>query len=347
MATRNYSNNSTVARLSGSATSASTSLPLVSFAGFPTPPFTAAIERGTEQEEVVLVTAVVGSTVTVTRGYDGTTAKSHTAGADFLHVTVAKDYDEANTHINTTLGVHGRSSALVGVSDTQTLTNKTLSAPVLQSPTVTGVAALNGGATATTFSTTGLASLASARVTAAPAVDTDITNRLYVDGKDTALGVRIDGVKTTADGVKVKTDAATAAATVNTLVLRDVNGLSRFVKATATTAPAAVDELTRKDYVDQAITAALFARVRSVKDQFIGSIGPNRDQTFGVVVPPDKAFAHTNWAIVANAHEGFGDARIHTLETNVTGNNTFQVRVRSEFFGGNVNVNISYVMVAI
>jgi hypothetical protein len=66
---------------------------------------------------VVLITAVSSSTVTATRGYDGTTPKSHAAGATFTHTTVAKDFDEANAHVNAATGVHGLAGGLVGTTD--------------------------------------------------------------------------------------------------------------------------------------------------------------------------------------------------------------------------------------
>jgi len=59
------------------------------------------MERGTANEEVILVTASADSThFTCTRGYDGTTGKAHANATSFEHVVVGQDYDEANAHIN-------------------------------------------------------------------------------------------------------------------------------------------------------------------------------------------------------------------------------------------------------
>jgi len=57
----------------------------------------------------VTVTNVSGTTLTVTRGVDGTSAVSHNAGASFSHGVSARDFDEANSHVNdTTTDVHSQ-----------------------------------------------------------------------------------------------------------------------------------------------------------------------------------------------------------------------------------------------
>jgi hypothetical protein len=76
----------------------------------------------------VEVTSAAGTTLTVTRGVDGTTAFSHNIAAEVVHGITARDVAEPNTHINANSGVHGATGAVVGATDTQTLTNKTISA---------------------------------------------------------------------------------------------------------------------------------------------------------------------------------------------------------------------------
>jgi hypothetical protein len=63
-------------------------------------PYTAIIDPDTASEEVVEVTAAAGTTLTVTRGVDGTSAVSHNAGAVFRHGVSARDFDEANAFVN-------------------------------------------------------------------------------------------------------------------------------------------------------------------------------------------------------------------------------------------------------
>ena len=109
-------------------------LTVASFSGFPPNfPFTIIIDRDTIDEEVAECTGVSGSTLTVTRGVDGTTAVSHAVGAQVEHGVSAREFRESRQHEGNTENVHGLGfgSQLVGTLETQTLTNKTLAAPML------------------------------------------------------------------------------------------------------------------------------------------------------------------------------------------------------------------------
>ncbi len=102
MSRRNYSATSQPVTLTSGVTNSATSLPVSSTGGLPAAPFTIAIEKGTVNQEVCLVTAVPDSnTLTVTRGHDGTTAVAHVSGKPVEHAVTAQDYDEANEFINT------------------------------------------------------------------------------------------------------------------------------------------------------------------------------------------------------------------------------------------------------
>jgi hypothetical protein len=85
-----------------------TTFSVVAVSGWPSSfPYTLIIDQDTVNEEVVTVTARTGTTLTVTRGVDGTTAAAHSAGAAVNHGVSARDFDEPNDHVNdNTTDVH-------------------------------------------------------------------------------------------------------------------------------------------------------------------------------------------------------------------------------------------------
>lgn len=97
--------------------------------GYPSSyPFTIAINEGLVDEELCEVTDISGSTWTVTRGVDGSTPTDHTSGATITHVSSARDFQEPQNHIAASSAVHGLTGSVVGTTDTQALTNKTIDA---------------------------------------------------------------------------------------------------------------------------------------------------------------------------------------------------------------------------
>jgi hypothetical protein len=138
MPTRYYSNTAADTTLSTSMTNVQTTITVVSASGFPSSfPFTLVVEPGAANAEIVTVTSLSsGTTYNITRGVDGTSAVAHTSGVPVRHMITARDFTEWQTHTDAT-SAHGVAGAVVGTTDTQTLSGKTLSSPTL-SGTMTG-----------------------------------------------------------------------------------------------------------------------------------------------------------------------------------------------------------------
>lgn len=128
--TWHYSNTSVQTTLSAPVAPGDTSITIVDTSGLPvTFPFSLTLDYQLSTAEVVTVTNLVGSTLTVTRGQDGTSAQSHSSGGPVAHGVVARDVQEPQDHIASSQNIHGVGSgnAVVGTDTTQTLTNKTVS----------------------------------------------------------------------------------------------------------------------------------------------------------------------------------------------------------------------------
>lgn len=100
MSVRNYSNTAPVQALTSGVSAGAVVLPVTSTTGWPSTPFTLAMDRGLSTEEVCLCTAMASNSFTVTRGYDGTTAQTHSLGASVELCVSSIDYAEANAHAN-------------------------------------------------------------------------------------------------------------------------------------------------------------------------------------------------------------------------------------------------------
>jgi len=158
MTIRQYSSRSQQTTLTGAITSGATSMTVVSGTGLlggVTIPagrtFTIVIDPDTALEEIVNATAVSTNTFTIVRAIDGSSAQDHSAGAVVRHMAIGRDYRDANLHANastsyndgsgnavTLHGIGAGEGDVVGTLKTQTLTNKTLTAPTISDPVFTG-----------------------------------------------------------------------------------------------------------------------------------------------------------------------------------------------------------------
>jgi hypothetical protein len=103
MARRYHVSNAVPTTLAADIDAAVTSLTVAANSGYSTfYPFTIIVDKSTASEEVMSVTNTSGTVFTVIRGYDGSTARTHTLGANVDHGVSAIDFEESNVFLNGT-----------------------------------------------------------------------------------------------------------------------------------------------------------------------------------------------------------------------------------------------------
>lgn len=263
MSQRNYNNITTPGSLTGPVASSATTLPVTGFTQYPTPPFTITVDRNTATEEICLVTAVTGTNLTVTRGFDGTAGFSHSAGAMVEHTAGAIEYTEANTHNNATSGVHGTTGLLVGAEGAQSLFDKTLVSPVLAASATDGDAAVaqippgaearnlyrginSAGADVATIDSSGNATFAGHSVTSMNSrLSTAEGTISSYSSSISSLNTSVSSNSSAITSLQSSVNGATSAGTANTIVKRDA---SSQINVNAT--PTATTHAASKSYVD-------------------------------------------------------------------------------------------------
>ena len=162
MASRYYSAVAQDTTITSTITGSSTTVAVAGTTGYPGSsswPFVLALDYNTSAEELVLVTNVSGLTLTITRGFNGTSAVSHNAGAVVRHVITAQDLTDAQTHYDKALsaGAHGVTGALATFLGSTTSANLAAvvsdetgsgslvfgTSPTIASPVITGT--INAG----------------------------------------------------------------------------------------------------------------------------------------------------------------------------------------------------------
>lgn len=158
---RNYSSVVEPKALTTNITSSSaTQITLNNVTGLPSAPYVLVINPDTAKEEVVLVTVdqtgVTSPTLKVQRGIEanggvGVARDDHTIGDIVKHMIVGSDLQIVHDHTDNT-SAHDATGGVVGLTKTQTLTNKTIN---LTSNTLTGTKAqFNAAVSDADFATT-------------------------------------------------------------------------------------------------------------------------------------------------------------------------------------------------
>jgi hypothetical protein len=258
---RYYSSTAVETALSGSIPAqaqgaANTAFIVASVSGFPSNyPYTLIVDPDTSKEEVVTVTAGSGTTLSVTRGSDSTQGVAHSAGAVVRHGVSGRDFREAETHIaargydidQTILDlanqthVHGIVTAegvVVGTLKAQTLTQKTLTTPIINGATITGtVTATSATFTSPTISGSPvITGLSSAGMVASSATPKDYVDSILGSATSAAISAASAAVSATSAATSATSSANSATASASSA---SASATSASAAATSATSAAA------------------------------------------------------------------------------------------------------------
>jgi hypothetical protein len=242
--TRYYSSTAAKTTLSSAVDSGSTSLQLAAASGLPSQyPFTLILEKDTANEEIIDVTGLVGSAYTVTRGVDGSTAKSHSVGATVEHGVSGRDYSDSRSHEAAT-SAHGVTGDIVGTGGAQTLTGKTLTTATLGSDMSAGGFKITNLATPTSssdavrkdFADAQVAAASTSAASAATSATSAATSATSASNSATASASSASAAATSASSAAT---SATAAATSAASALTSQTAAATSASSAATSATAA------------------------------------------------------------------------------------------------------------
>jgi len=248
-----------------------TSVAVISVSGFPsTVPYTLILDPDGSKEEVVTVTAASSTTLTITRGQDGTPAVAHAAGTSVRHGVSGRDFKEEQTHIaargydaDTAIlssarqtHVHGLVSgdgSIVGSDQSVTLTRKTLTTPTINGATITGTVTAStatfasptlttptvNGATITGTVTASTATIASPTISSPTINGTPVITGLSSVGMSTSSATPKSYVDAILGSATAASTSATSAATSATSAATSATSAAASASASASSASAA------------------------------------------------------------------------------------------------------------
>jgi hypothetical protein len=277
MTVRKYSSRAQQTTLSAPITSTAGTMSVVNGASLMggktltgTQTYTVVIDPDTSLEEIVDVTVYsTGNTLNITRGVDGPTpgtGSAHSAGAVVRHMAIGRDYQDANDHQEASTGVHGITGAVLGTTDTQTITNKTIAAG---SNTISGItSAMITDGTLVNADINASAAIAYSKLALTGAiVSADIANDTIVNADiNTAAGIALSKLATDPLARANHTGTQTASTVsdfdtqVRTSRLDQMAAPSAAVsvnsqKITNLDSPTSAADAANKGYVDTQITA--------------------------------------------------------------------------------------------
>lgn len=237
-----YSSSAPKMTLVGTLGGSATTMQVDTVAGLPgSVPFKLVIDPGLTTEEIVKVTAVSGTTLTIVRGWDGSPSRDHTNLAEVRHMVTAEDLRLSRQHEAKTASVHGVTGDVVGTLSTQTLANKDLSsatnvfpaslatdAEVTASVAGHNAATVAHGATGAVVGTTNTQTLTNKTISGALNTFTAIPQSAI-----TSLGTDLSSLQTRATNVEGRATSletrATAIETKNTTQDTNISGVTTRV----------------------------------------------------------------------------------------------------------------------
>jgi hypothetical protein len=258
---RYYSSTAAKTTLINSISAISTSLELSAASNLPAQyPFTLILEKDTANEEIVEVTGLVGTAYQITRSIDFSGAKSHAVGALVEHGVSARDFTESRAH-EVASNAHNVTGEIVGTGGAQTLTNKTITSPIIDgTPVITGLSSVGmssssatpksyidsifGSATAASTSAASAATSASSALTSQSSAATSASSALTSQNSaatsaSSALTSQSSAVTSASSALTSQTSAATSATSAATSATSAANSATAAASS-ATTAAASV-----------------------------------------------------------------------------------------------------------